>query len=345
MKTIEWVNGKLRIIDQTRLPSAAVYLDLTDVAGVVEAIKSLRIRGAPALGVMAAYGLCIGAAKIKASDKASFTKQLDKVSAAILASRPTAVNIRWALDHMRIVAAKAKTPADTVDALLDEAKRMHYQDVAINKRMGKFGADLIPDGATVLTHCNTGSLATADFGTALGVIRSAVAQGKKIQVIATETRPLLQGARLTAWELMQDGIPATLITDSMAGHFMSKGAITCAIVGADRITANGDTANKIGTYSLAVLAHEHNIPFYIAAPISTIDPTLKTGASIPIEERKSEEVLGFGGVQTAPKGMRVANPAFDVTPSKYIAAIVTERGVLRKPYTQAIAKALKPTER
>ncbi len=345
MKTIEWVSGKLRIIDQTRLPSATIYLDLTDVAGVVEAIKALRIRGAPALGIMAAYGLCIGAAKIKTSDKASFTKQLEKVSHEILSSRPTAVNIRWALDHMHTIAAHAKTPSATVDALLEEAKRMHAQDVAINKRMGKYGADLIPDGATVLTHCNTGSLATADFGTALGVIRSAVAQGKKIQVIATETRPLLQGARLTAWELMQDGIPATLITDSMAGHFMSKGVITCAIVGADRITANGDTANKIGTYSLAVLAHAHDIPFYIAAPISTIDPTLKTGSSIPIEERRPEEVLGFGGVQTAPKGMRVANPAFDVTPSKYIAAIVTERGVLRKPYDKAIAKALKPAER
>ena len=332
IESIRWVRGRLRILDQSRLPVETVYVELNDLEQLIEAIKSLRIRGAPALGVAAAYGLVLGLAGKIFTRREELLSQFDGIAQVLLSSRPTAVNIAWALRRLRRVAESTEELEQASERLLAEAQRIQAEDVENNRRLGAFGAELIPSGATVLTHCNTGSLATAGYGTALGVIRAAVAQGNQVQVLATETRPLLQGARLTTWELVQEGIPVTLITDSMAGHLMARSRVTCVLVGADRIAANGDTANKIGTYTLAVLAKENRLPFYVAAPFSTIDFFTSSGWHIPIEERRPEEVLQFGGVQVAPEGVQVANPAFDITPARYIAGIITDEGVATRPY-------------
>jgi len=336
MKPVELRDNKLIIIDQTQLPGKLAYLELRDYTEVVAAIKGMKVRGAPAIGVAAAYGIALGAQNIKAENKAEFLKQLDKIIKSFAAARPTAVNLFRAIDRMKKAAGTAGDVRKIKQALIAEAKKIHAEEEAATRRLSRLGAELIKDGFTVLTHCNAGALATAGYGTALGVIKAAKEQGKKIQVIATETRPLLQGACLTAWELMQEKIPVTLITDSMAGYFMSRGKVDYVIVGADRIAANGDTANKIGTYTLAVLAKENGIPFYVAAPTSTIDLSLKSGEEIPIEERNPEEVTSIKGIRLAPKGVTAANPAFDVTPNKYITAIITEKGIIKKPYTSGL---------
>ena len=309
---------------------------MDDYRDVVEAIKCLRIRGAPDIGVAAAYGLVVGAQQIEAGSRDQFLAKLKPVSEALASSRPTAVNLFWALERMDRAAQGGEDIAQIRAALLAEAKSIDAENDAANRRLSEFGAELIQDGFTILTHCNAGSLATAGYGTALGVIKMAREQGKNVDVYADETRPLLQGARLTTWELIQDCIPVTLITDSMAGHFMKKGVIDCVIVGADRIAANGDVANKIGTYSVAVLARENGIPFYVAAPVSTIDFSLASGDDIPIEERSPNEVTHILGVRIAPEGVSAANPAFDVTPHRYVTAIITEAGVNREPYTETL---------
>jgi methylthioribose-1-phosphate isomerase len=330
IEPIAWANDRLRLLDQTRLPTEEIWLELDDEREVAAAIREMRVRGAPAIGVTAAYGVALAARRIAATDMPAFLSQLEETIALLGATRPTAVNLFWALERMRKLAQSCTTQDEARARLLAEALAIHTQDVAANQRMGRFGADLIPDGATVLTHCNAGALATAGYGTALGVIRAAREAGKSVKVVADETRPLLQGARLTAWELMRDGIETTLIADTMTGSFMRR---------ADRIAANGDVANKIGTYQVAVLAKEHGIPFYVAAPISTLDLTLASGDDIPIEERKPEEVTHFGGVQTAPDGITVANPAFDVTPARYVTAIITEQGIARAPYEESLRRA------
>ena len=332
MKTIEWLGNKLRIIDQTRLPETIVYAELSDYKQAVTAIREMKVRGAPAIGVAAAYGIALGAQNIQVKDKAKFLSQFDQILHAFSATRPTAANLFRTIDRMKTVATTTDDIPGVKQALIDEAKRIHAEEEAATERISRLGAELIEDGFTILTHCNAGSLATAGYGTALGIIKAAKEQGKQIDVIATETRPLLQGARLTAWELMQENIPTTLITDSMAGYFMSRGKINCVIVGADRIAANGDTANKIGTYTLAVLAAENGIPFYVAAPTSTIDLSLGSGDEIPIEERSPEEVTSIGGIRLAPKGVKAANPAFDITPHYHITAIITEKGIIKEPY-------------
>jgi len=335
---VEFRDNKLIIIDQTQLPDQLVYVELCDYREVVAAIKQMKVRGAPAIGVAAAYGIALGAQDIRADTRAKFLSRFDKILKDFAAARPTAVNLFRAIDRMKKAAETAGAVPKIKQALIAEAKKIHAEEEAATRKLSKLGASLIKDGFTILTHCNAGALATAGYGTALGVIKAAHEQGKKIKVIATETRPLLQGACLTAWELMQEKIPVTLITDSMAGHFMSRGQVDCVIVGADRIVANGDTANKIGTYTLAVLAKENGVPFYVAAPTSTIDLTLKSGDKIPIEERSPEEVTSIKGVRVAPQGIKAANPAFDVTASKYITAIITEKAVVMKPYSSGLKR-------
>ncbi|MBM3120326.1 MAG: S-methyl-5-thioribose-1-phosphate isomerase [Chloroflexi bacterium] len=336
MKPIEWQGNRLKIIDQTQLPGKLVFAELCSYTEVVAAIKEMKVRGAPAIGVAAAYGIALGAQNIKAENKAKFVSQFDRILQSFAAARPTAVNLFRAIDRMKKVAEPTDDFAKIKQALIDEAKAIHANEEDATERLSWLGAELIEDGSTILTHCNAGPLATAGYGTALGVIKAAAEQGKKIEVIATETRPLLQGAHLTAWELMQDNIPVTLITDSMAGYFLSRSKVNCVIVGADRIAANGDTANKIGTYTLAILAKENGVPFYVAAPTSTIDLSLKSGDQIPIEERNPEEVTNIGGIRLAPKGVKAANPAFDITPHKYITAIITEKDIVRKPYLRRL---------
>lgn len=339
-RTIEWLDDSVIMIDQTRLPQEEVYNTYTDFQSVAEAIKGMIIRGAPAIGVAAAMGVALGARAIIADTYESFSRQLDNVCDVLGRTRPTAVNLFWGLERMKRVAeANRDKSLDKIrEVLKQEAIRIEQEDLTICKNIGKWGATLIPEGATVLTHCNAGGLATAGYGTALGVIRAAHEAGKKIQVFADETRPWLQGARLTAWELMKSGIPTTLISDNMAGFFMSRGEITCCVVGADRIAANGDTANKIGTYSVAVLARENNIPFYVAAPVSTLDLTLSDGSRIPIEERPASEVTHIKGIAIAPEGVRVRNPAFDVTPARFITAIITENGIVKDDYRSGLRK-------
>jgi len=337
LETIAWKGGKLRILDQTRLPRSETYLELDDYRQVADAIRTMRIRGAPAIGVAAAYGLALAARADASSRKEDVLRALRRAAADLVATRPTAVNLSWAVERSLLAAERAADAASARDAVLNEAHRIHQEDVEANRRIGELGADLLPDGASVLTHCNTGSLATAGRGTALGIVRTAHEQGKALHVYATETRPLLQGSRLTAWELLRDGIPATLIPDGAAGHFIKQGRVDCAVVGADRIAANGDVANKIGTYTLAVLAHENGVPFYVAAPTSTVDLSLASGDEIPIEERPPEEVTDFGDVRVAPEGAQAANPAFDVTPHRYVAAIITERGIVREPFDKNLA--------
>jgi len=332
MKAVEWLGDALRIIDQTLLPHTLKYIDIRDYPDVAEAIKTLRVRGAPAIGIAAAYGIALGAQRIAAADRSEFLSEYETIAELFSQSRPTAVNLFHAIERMGQVLEKQHTMDSMKSALIDEAKSIHEEEEIATKRLSEYGASLIGENFTILTHCNAGPLATAGYGTALGVIIEAHRQGKRIQVFVDETRPLLQGARLTAWELMKEHIPATLITDSMAGYFLSRGRINCVIVGADRIAANGDTANKIGTYSLAVLAHENAVPFYVAAPLSTVDTKIESGSDIPIEERKPDEVTTIAGHRIAPDGAVAANPAFDVTPHRYIHAIITEKGIIRKPY-------------
>jgi methylthioribose-1-phosphate isomerase len=333
VETIEWTSEGVIMIDQTKLPGEVTFVTCATYNEVADAIRSMVIRGAPAIGVAAAMGVALGA--LHARDLES---EMPVICETLARTRPTAVNLFWAIDRMKQVYASmhGSDPGAIRDRLVLEAQRVRDEDLAINRKIGSFGAPLVPDGKTVLTHCNAGALATAGFGTALGVVRAAVQEGKKIDVFADETRPFLQGARLTAWELQRDGIETTLITDNMAGHFLKSGRIGCVVVGADRIAANGDVANKVGTYGLAVLAKENNVPFYVAAPISTLDLTLETGEKIPIEERAGKEVTHIQGLAIAPEGINVANPAFDVTPNRYVSAIITERGVARAPYTEQL---------
>ncbi|HEX2278749.1 MAG TPA: S-methyl-5-thioribose-1-phosphate isomerase [Candidatus Tectomicrobia bacterium] len=342
LATVEYDNGVVRLIDQRRLPTEEVLIDCRDYRAVAEAIKTLAVRGAPAIGVTAALGLAMGARAIEAADFERFWAGLTEICAVMAETRPTAVNLFWAIERMKACAQAHRqlSIAELKTRLEREALDILAEDIANNRRMGSHGQSLIPDQARVLTHCNAGALATAGYGTALGVVRAAVEQGKRVQVIADETRPVLQGARLTAWELQKDGIPVTLIADNMAASLMRRGLIDLVIVGADRIAANGDVANKIGTYGVAVLAQAHGIPFYVAAPLSTIDASLSSGDEIPIEERRSDEMTHLGDRQIAPTGVTVLNPAFDVTPHAYVHAIITEVGVLRPPLAQSIAQAL-----
>jgi len=338
IKAIEWLGDRVRILDQTRLPQEEVYLELGDHLSIASAIVELKIRGAPAIGVLGAYGIALGALEIKAATSDEFLGRLHGIISTIAATRPTARNLFRAIDRMERVAVAGKDIDQIKTGLVNEAVRIHSEEVEATRKLSQLGAGLISDGFTILTHCNTGALATTGYGTALGVIKQAKEQGKNIKVFATETRPLLQGARLTTWELKQADIPFTLITDSMAGYFMSRGEVDCVIVGADRIAANGDTANKIGTYTLAVLAMENGVPFYVAAPTTTIDLSLTSGDEIPIEQRSPEEVTHIQGVSIAPDGIEAQNPAFDVTPHHYITAIITENGIIKEPYVERIKK-------
>jgi methylthioribose-1-phosphate isomerase len=332
---VEWLDGKLRILDQSKLPGEQIFADLENYRDVVLAIQEMKIRGAPAIGVAAAYGIALGVLCIKTADKDDFLAQLNQVMQAFAASRPTAVNLFQAINRMKKSTSGGNVD-EIKDSLVNEAKQIHREEIAATTQLSQMGAELIKDGFNLLTHCNAGPLATAGYGTALGVIKAAKEQGKKVSVFATETRPLLQGARLTAWELREEGVPVTLITDSMTGYFMQQKKIDCVVVGADRIAANGDVANKIGTYTLAVLAKENRIPFYVAAPTSTIDLSLSSGDKIPIEERSPEEVTHIRGVPIAPEGIKAANPAFDVTPHSYITAIITEKGIIKEPYVEGL---------
>jgi len=336
VRTVEWRNGAVVMIDQRLLPTQEVYRVYRDYREVARAIRTMVIRGAPAIGVAAALGIALGMARARGNPSVAF----ERICAAMAATRPTAINLFWAIDRMRRAFARVRDRAlpEIRDALQQEARTIHREDIAANRALGKFGAALVPARTQVLTHCNAGALATAGYGTALGVIRAAHEAGKQISVMATETRPFLQGARLTAWELKKDHIPATLITDSMAGSFMRAGGISCVVVGADRVAANGDVANKIGTYSLAVLAKRHGIPFFVAAPTSTIDLACPNGDTIPIESRDPIEVTHVGDRQIAPSGIRVANPAFDVTPHTLVSAIITERGVARASYKASLRR-------
>ena len=333
---IEWLGDRVKILDQTRLPLEEVYLELSHYQDIASAIVELKIRGAPAIGVAGAYAIALGALEIESSSKDDFMEKLRQVCQAIGDTRPTARNLFHTIERMERLAEAGKDVGQIKTALVQEAVRIHSEEAEATTKLSRLGAGLIQDGFAILTHCNTGPLATTGYGTALGVIRQAKEQGKNIKVFADETRPLLQGARLTTWELRKADIPVTLITDSMAGYFISRGEIDCVIVGADRIAANGDTANKIGTYTLAVLAKENGIPFYVAAPTTTIDLSLASGEEIPIEQRSPEEVTHIQGVAIAPEGVEAANPAFDVTPHGYITAIITERGIMRAPYGEGI---------
>jgi len=338
IKTVEWTNQGVRFIDQRRLPTEEVYVVCRNYEEVAAAIRNMAVRGAPAIGVSAAMGVALGMQQSTATDMAGFSAHFDRVAKLIGETRPTAVNLFWGIRRMKAKfdSLSTRTIPQIKDALVAEAQLMLVEDIATNEAMGKHGAVLMPSSGGVLTHCNAGALATCGYGTALGVIRAAVSAGKQIHVFADETRPFLQGSRLTAWELMQDGIPTTVIADNMAGAMMRQGKIQAVIVGADRIAANGDVANKIGTYSVAVLAKEHDLPFYVAAPWSTVDLNTPDGDHIPIEQRSPREVTHHAGTQVAPTGVMVENPAFDVTPSKYIAAIITERGIAKAPLADSL---------
>jgi len=338
IRTIEWTEAGVVMLDQRLLPKEEIYRTYSSYSDVAEAIRSMVIRGAPAIGVAAAMGIALGIKAANPRDLTELDQLFDRICSDIASTRPTAVNLFWAVERMKTVYGCARVQGIPAvrSALINESMAMHAEDVKANRAMGRFGQELIPDNAKVLTHCNAGALATAGYGTALGVIRAAVEAGKQIQVFADETRPFLQGARLTAWELMKDNIPVTIITDNMAGHFISKGIIDCVIVGADRIAANGDVANKIGTYSVAVLAKENGVPFFVAAPISTLDLSIPDGSHIPIEERDPDEVRKIMGVPIAPTDAKVANPAFDVTPNRYVHAIITEKGIARPPFQESL---------
>jgi methylthioribose-1-phosphate isomerase len=338
--TIEWKNDAVVMIDQRKLPVSEVYVTCKTANEVARAIKTMVIRGAPAIGVAAAMGIALGMRRSSASGTKQFTTEFQKTCDLMAGTRPTAVNLFWAIERMKKVFAEAAQDGCSVDEIKQrleaEARRIHDEDVASCRTMGSHGATLVPQEARILTHCNAGALATAGYGTALGVIRAAAEQGKKVAVLADETRPFLQGARLTAWELVRDGIDTTVITDSMAGAMMRLGHVDLVVVGADRIAANGDVANKIGTYGVAVLAKEHGIPFYVAAPLSTIDLDTPDGSTIPIEERNDKEVTHVGSARLTPEGVHIRNPAFDVTPNRFVAAIITERGIARPPFTESL---------
>jgi methylthioribose-1-phosphate isomerase len=336
--TIEWHGNVVRIIDQRKIPAKTDWYVCRGYKDVIKAIKKMVIRGAPAIGVAAAMGLALGGQSIRAKSNAAFTRRFKTIAEEMSRARPTAVNLRWAVNRMtRMVEMMAGCPVDDKKlALRNESEKILAEDIEINRQMGKHGQLLVSDGATILTHCNAGSLATGGYGTALGVIRAAVDNGKKIEVIADETRPWLQGLRLTAFELMQDDIPVSVIADNAAGFLMRQKKIDMVITGADRIAANGDVANKIGTYQVAVLARTNKIPFYVAAPLSTVDPAIKNGEMIPVEERGPEELRQFGKLKIGPLGVRVLNPAFDITPARYVSAIITERGVIHPPYRTGI---------
>jgi methylthioribose-1-phosphate isomerase len=338
IRTIEWTDSGVVMLDQRLLPGQEVYCTCSDYTEVAEAIRSMLIRGAPAIGVAAAMGIALGIKKSSAVSLEELDREFETICDMISGTRPTAVNLFWAVERMKRVyrLTRPRGVEQIRVALIGESMTMHREDIDANRNMGRYGQELIPDGARILTHCNAGALATAGYGTALGVIRAAVEAGKKLQVFADETRPFLQGARLTAWELDRDSIPVTVITDNMAGYFMNKGNIDCVIVGADRIASNGDVANKIGTYSVAVLAKENNIPFLVAAPVSTIDMNIPDGSRIIIEERHPDEVRTIQGIAITPENVPVANPAFDVTPARYVTAIITDRGIARPPFRESL---------
>jgi len=342
IETISWTGNTVVMIDQRALPHEERYLTCRTYREVIDAINGMAIRGAPAVGIAAAMGIALGALAVP---EGRLQKEFPRICDAFARTRPTAVNLFWAIDRMKARFEDTAPPVDEESvkkALIDEARRIHTEDIETNRSIGAHGKELLRDGDTVLTHCNAGALATGGYGTALGVIRAAQEEGKKIRVLVDETRPVLQGARLTAWEMQREGIDATLITDGMAGALMHRGEVDRVLVGADRIAANGDTANKIGTYTLAVLARENKLPFYVAAPISTIDPRTRTGGEIPIEERNEEEVLEFHGTRIAPQGVHARNPAFDVTPHRYITAIITQRGIMTKPFGGKIRALFRP---
>jgi methylthioribose-1-phosphate isomerase len=338
IQTLEWTENGVRFIDQTKLPTEETYVTCKTHHEVADVIRTMVVRGAPAIGVAAAMGIALGAKNSQAETVADLERELDQICEVLGKTRPTAVNLFWAIRRMleKFERVRILPLAQIKLDLIEESQRMHAEDIAANQAMGRHGAALMPDQGGVLTHCNAGALATAGYGTALGVIRAAIEQGKKIHVYADETRPFLQGSRLTAWELMKDGIPTTVISDNMAGVMMKQGKIGAIVVGADRIAANGDVANKIGTYTVAVLAKEHAIPFYVAAPLSTIDLACPDGGKIPIEQRSAREVSHIAGKQMVPDGVSIENPAFDVTPAKYVAAIITERGIARAPYDESL---------
>jgi methylthioribose-1-phosphate isomerase len=346
IQTLEWTNAGVVFIDQTKLPTEEVYVTCTTHQQVADVIRNMVVRGAPAIGVAAAMGIALGVKNSQAENAADLKKDFDQICETIRQTRPTAVNLFWAIRRMteKFEILRVRPIAQIQQALIEEAQRMHAEDIAANRAMGRHGATLMPSTGGVLTHCNAGALATAGYGTALGVIRAAIEAGKKIHVYADETRPFLQGSRLTAWELMKDGIPTTVISDNMAGVMMQQGKIGAIVVGADRIAANGDVANKIGTYTVAVLAKEHGIPFYVAAPISTVDLATSDGGKIPIEQRNAREVTHIAGKQMVPDGVQVENPAFDVTPAKYVAAIITERGIARAPYEQSLSELVRQVQ-
>ena len=343
LPTIELQDDVIVMVDQRKLPAQELYVRCRNAQEVAKAIRTMVIRGAPAIGVAAAMGIALGMKKSSARGTRQYAVEFQKTCEMMAATRPTAVNLFWAIERMKRAFAEGaqagESPVELSARLEREARSIHDEDVANCRAMGAFGAEMVPDGARVLTHCNAGALATAGYGSALGVIRAAVGQGKTIAVFADETRPFLQGARLTAWELVRDGINTTVITESMAGPLMRAGEIDLVVVGADRIAANGDTANKIGTYTVAVLAHEHGVPFYVAAPLSTIDLSTPDGDHIPIEERDQREVSHLGSARLTPEGAKIRNPAFDVTPHRYIAGIITEKGIFRPPYTESLAAA------
>lgn len=333
VQTLRWGDGRLDMIDQRILPLEFRYLSFDSARSIAEGIKTMVVRGAPAIGVAAAYGVALEALRLVDCDRVQFSSRMEEGFKVLSASRPTAVNLFWALNRMsELLHSLSTLPNHDIAArMLEEAHHIYHEDIKINRAIGAFGAELLADGMNILTHCNAGALATAGHGTALGVFRSAVEAGKNISVIADETRPFLQGARLTAWEMVQEKIPVTLIADNMSGHLMATGEIDAIVVGTDRVAANGDVANKIGTYMIAVLAHRHRIPFYVACPLSTIDMTLSSGRDIPIEERDEAEIKGFMDCQWAPEGVKIRNPAFDVTPAELVTALITEVGVLRSP--------------
>jgi len=340
LETLKWTDTGVLFIDQTKLPTEEIWVNCADYEAVADAIRTMIVRGAPAIGVAAAMGIALGARDLHVTSIEEFRAGLGEVSRVMGETRPTAVNLFWAIRRMerRFEQISGQSIPVIKQGLIDEALAIYAEDIATNRAMGANGAPLMPEAGGVLTHCNAGALATAGYGTALGVIRAAIEAGKKIRVFADETRPFLQGSRLTAWELMKDNIPVTLISDNMAGAIMAQGKIQAVIVGADRIAANGDTANKIGTYSVAILAKEHGIPMYIAAPFSTVDLETPDGSGIPIEQRAASEVTHLGGIQIAPTGVEVENPAFDVTPARYIRAIITERGVATAPFGESLAR-------
>ena len=337
---IEWLGDRVRIIDQTRLPADEVHLDIDDYHVLAAAIKELKVRGAPVIGIAGAYAVVLGALKINTTDRTEFLEKLNEIIEEIAGTRPTARNLFFSLERLKKVSESIQDTGELKRCLIEEAIHIHQEEAEATDKISQFGLELIKNGGTILTHCNAGPLATAGYGTALGIVIKAKEKGIEIRVLVDETRPQLQGARLTTWELQNYGVPVTLITDGMAGYFLKAGKVDCVITGADRIGANGDTANKIGTYTLAVLAKENNVPFYVAAPASTIDMSIETGEDIPIEERGPEEVTHFQDIRIAPEGIYATNPAFDVTPHRYISAIVTDKGIIREPYSRSIRKII-----